>query len=160
MATPSLLFFFIFLLPILTGGDPIHDLLKAHGLPPGLLPKSVANFTFDPSTSLLEAYLEKPCYAKYDSLAYFDRVVTGNLSYGVLKGVDGFKQEELFVWLPVKGIFNKNPESGVILFDIGLAHKQLSMSLFETPPECRPDGVLGDSVGGSLGRRGGIHEQR
>ncbi|XP_039131188.1 uncharacterized protein LOC120267575 [Dioscorea cayenensis subsp. rotundata] len=127
----------------------IHDLLRSHGLPGGLLPKSVDSFVMDPATGLLEATLDSPCYAKYDGLVYFDRVVRGNLSFGELRGVVGLSQEELFLWLPVKEIRVSDPGSGVILFDIGMAHKQLSMSLFEEPPDCRPDGTL--ILGGGQG---------
>nr|XP_043621755.1 uncharacterized protein LOC122593410 isoform X2 [Erigeron canadensis] len=51
----------------------------------------------------------------------------------------GLSQEELFLWLPVKDIIVDDPKSGLILFDIGLAHKQLSLSLFEDPPDCKTE---------------------
>ncbi|KAM0943899.1 hypothetical protein DsansV1_C13g0126991 [Dioscorea sansibarensis] len=139
-----------------SSSDSIHDLLRSHGLPGGLLPKSVDSFVLDPATGLLEATLDSPCYAKYDGLVYFDRVVRGNLSYGELRGVVGLSQEELFLWLPVKEIRVSDPGSGVILFDIGMAHKQLSMSLFEEPPDCRPEGTL--ILGGGEGVMSGKHK--
>jgi hypothetical protein len=71
---------------------------------------------------------------------YFDSVVRANLTYGSLIGVVGLSQEELFLWLPVKDIIVDDPKSGLILFDIGVAHKQLSLSLFEDPPSCKPQG--------------------
>ncbi|KAL8257598.1 hypothetical protein R6Q59_029639 [Mikania micrantha] len=55
-----------------------------------------------------------------------------NLTYGGLTGVEGLYQEELFLWLPVKDIIIDDPKSGLILFDIGLAHKQLSLSLWDS----------------------------
>ncbi|XP_008789769.1 uncharacterized protein LOC103707160 [Phoenix dactylifera] len=141
------------------GGGSIHELLREHGLPAGLVPKTVESFDLDRDSGLLEVRLERPCYAMYDELAYFDQVVRGNLSYGALRGVEGFSQEELFLWLPVKGILVSDPSSGVILFDIGLAHKQLSLSLFEEPPACRPAvrQVVAEVL---LGRRGGFRAQR
>ena len=78
--------------------------------------------------------------AKFDGRVHFDRVVRANLSYGGLVGLEGLSQEELFLWLPVKGIIVNDPSSGLILFDIGVAHKQLSLSLFEDPPVCKPQG--------------------
>ncbi|RLN35215.1 hypothetical protein C2845_PM03G09460 [Panicum miliaceum] len=121
-------------------GSTIHQLLKDHGLPGGLLPRGVQSYTLDESSGLLQARLSAPCYAKYDNgdLAYFDTVVRGNLSKGALRGVEGLAQEELFVWLPVKGILVAGEQPGVIVFDIGYAHKSLSRSLFEDPPECKP----------------------
>lgn len=148
------------------GGGSIHDLLREHGLPPGLLPKAVKSYTLDPITGLLEVRLDRPCYAKYDGLAFFDQVVRGNLSYGALRSVSGLKQEELFLWLPVRGILVSNPSSGVILFDIGVARKRLSLSLFEVPPDCRPESskaVAADGISevpnGLLGRKG-FQDQR
>ncbi|XP_010931874.1 uncharacterized protein [Elaeis guineensis] len=128
----------VHLLVPLASAASIQDLLRANGLPPGLLPRSVESFSLDPSTGLLEVRLDYPCYARFDSLVFFDRVVRGNLSYGSLHGVVGVAQEELFLWLPVREIVVTDPSSGVIFFDIGVAHKQLSLSLFEYPPKCQP----------------------
>ncbi|CAN4104103.1 unnamed protein product [Withania somnifera] len=119
----------------------IHELLKSKGLPAGLLPKEVKSYNLS-NSGLLEVFLDGPCLAKFDTMALYDSVVRANLSYGSLAAVEGLSQQELFVWLPVKGIMVDNPLSGLILFDIGLAHKQLSLSLFEDPPHCKPDGVL------------------
>ncbi|KAJ4977069.1 hypothetical protein NE237_002175 [Protea cynaroides] len=117
--------------------DPIHDLLRDNGLPAGLLPKAVKSYTLH-ENGLLEVFLDRPCLAKYEDRVYFESVVKGNLSYGELVGLEGLSQKELFLWLPVKGIVVDDPSSGVILFDIGVAHKQLSLSLFDDPPDCEP----------------------
>ncbi|XP_010267852.1 PREDICTED: uncharacterized protein LOC104604964 isoform X2 [Nelumbo nucifera] len=116
--------------------DSIHDVLKSKGLPAGLLPKAVKSFTLD-ENGRLEVFLDQPCLTKFEGRVYFDSVVKGNLSYGELIGVEGLSQEELFLWLPVKDIILDDPSSGLILFDMGVAHKQLSLSLFEDPPECK-----------------------
>ncbi|THG02145.1 hypothetical protein TEA_015978 [Camellia sinensis var. sinensis] len=116
----------------------IHDLLRSKGLPAGLLPKEVKSYTLS-DAGLLEVYLDGPCLAKFDTMACYDSVVRANLTYRSLTGVEGLSQEELFLWFPVKDIIVDDPKSGLILFDIGLAHKQLSLSLFEDPPDCRPD---------------------
>lgn len=79
--------------------------------------------------------------AKFDTRVHFDSVVRANLTFGGLKALEGLSQEELFLWLPVKGISVSDPSSGLILFDIGVAHKQLSLSLFEDPPVCKPQGT-------------------
>ncbi|XP_042374570.1 uncharacterized protein LOC121968152 [Zingiber officinale] len=139
------------------------DLLRSYGLPAGLLPKVIDSFTLDPTSGLLEVRLRHPCYARFNGggLAYFDRVVSGNLSYGALGSVVGWSQEELFLWLPVKAILIDDPASGVILFDIGLAHKQLSASVFEEPPDCQPDAEAIKMAGEELhGRRRDGFQQR
>ncbi|GAB2277878.1 hypothetical protein Dimus_012580 [Dionaea muscipula] len=119
----------------------VHQVLKSKGLPAGLLPKEVKSYTLN-EDGHLEVFLDGPCLTKFENRVYFDSVVRANLSYGELNGVVGLTQEELFIWLPVKGIIVNDPKSGLILFDIGVAHKQLSLSLFEDPPSCKPQGIL------------------
>ncbi|KAF9590758.1 hypothetical protein IFM89_038285 [Coptis chinensis] len=141
MATSShssfLLPIFLFLIFPLSHCDSIHDLLKSKGLPPGLLPKEVKSFKLD-TNGLLEVTLFGPCLTKFENRVYFDTVVKGNLSYGELRGLEGLSQEELFLWLPIKDIIVDDPSSGLILFDVGVVHKQFSLSLFEDPPDCKP----------------------
>ncbi|XP_015953891.1 uncharacterized protein LOC107478269 [Arachis duranensis] len=114
----------------------IHDLLRSKGLPAGLLPEEVKSYKFS-DNGHLEVFLDAPCLTKYENRVYFESFVTANLTYGSLIGVEGLQQEELFVWLPVKDIIVNDPSSGLILFDIGLAQKQLSRSLFDIPPRCK-----------------------
>ncbi|KAK1439554.1 hypothetical protein QVD17_05374 [Tagetes erecta] len=125
----------------LVTGSSIHDLLKSKGLPVGLFPKEVESFTLY-DTGLLEVFLRGPCLTKFDTMAFYESTVRANLTYGGLTGVEGLSQEELFLWLPVKDIIVDDPKSGLILFDIGLAHKQLSLSLFEDPPDCKSQDAL------------------
>lgn len=128
-------------LPLLTASTSIHDLLISQGLPAGLFPKNaVRSYDLD-EEGHLQVYLDKPCVAKFETRVFFDKVVRANLTYGELTGVEGLSQEELFLWLPVKDIIVYDPASGLILFDIGLAHKQMSLSLFEDPPACKPQGM-------------------
>lgn len=128
-----------------SSSNSIHDLLVSKGLPAGLLPKEVKSFTLY-ENGTLEVLLDAPCLTKYENRVYFDRVVRANLSYGRLIGVVGLTQEELFLWLRVKDIIVDDPKSGLILFDIGVAHKQLSLSLFEDPPSCKSQGILRNHV--------------
>ncbi|XP_068644409.1 uncharacterized protein [Aristolochia californica] len=138
LALPFFFSFFLLLVASMAVADSIHDVLRSRGLPPGIIPKAVKSYTLD-DNGLLEVILEGPCLTKYDTRAYFESVIRGNLSYGQLTDLVGLTQEELFLWLPVKDIIVDDPSSGLILFDIVVAHKQLSLSLFEDPPECRPD---------------------
>lgn len=142
---PLVLLLFLLCFSQCEGAKSIHDLLKSKGLPAGLLPKEVKSYNFSDS-GLLEVFLDGPCLTKFDTMAFYDSIVKANLTYGSLAGVEGLSQQELFVWLPVKGIMVDNPSSGLILFDIGLAHKQLSLSLFEDPPHCKSDGKFFCSI--------------
>ncbi|KAF1898839.1 hypothetical protein Lal_00018959 [Lupinus albus] len=128
-----------------SSSSSIHDLLRSKGLPAGLLPEEVKSYTFS-EDGCLKVFLDAPCLTKYENRVFFERVVTANLTYGSLIGVEGLQQEELFVWLPVKDIIVNDPSSGLILFDIGLAYKQLSLSLFEDPPHCKPQDGLRNHV--------------
>ncbi|GMH05369.1 hypothetical protein Nepgr_007209 [Nepenthes gracilis] len=119
--------------------NSIHDLLQSQGLPAGLFPRNVKSFSLD-DDGHLEVLFEQPCLAMFESRVKFESVVRANLSYGGLIGVEGLSQEELFLWLPVKDIIVSDPSSGLILFNIVVALKQLSFSLFEDPPVCRPQG--------------------
>lgn len=130
----------------------IHDLLMAKGLPPGLIPKDVKSYTLA-EDGLLEVFLEGPCLTKFDTMALYESTVKANLTYGGLTDVEGFSQEELFLWLPVKDIIVTDPKSGIILFDIGVAHKQLSLSLFEDPPDCKQHGPALENPADGGGRR-------
>ncbi|XP_058197932.1 uncharacterized protein LOC131313571 [Rhododendron vialii] len=137
------IFSLLLLLSLLSLTHPlsIHDLLKSQGLPAGLFPNNVKSYDLDPY-GRLKVYMDRPCTAKFETRVFFDSVVRANLSYGSLTGLEGLSQEELFLWLPVKDIIVYDRDSGLILFDIGYAHKELSLSLFEDPPVCQPQGVL------------------
>ncbi|OWM77625.1 uncharacterized protein LOC116208910 [Punica granatum] len=139
----SLSFLFLLLLLLAasasTSAASIQSLLLSQGLPGGLFPENIKSFSLS-LNGLLEVILERPCLAKFETKVYFDSVVRANLTYGRLQGLEGLAQQELFLWLPVKDIIVYDPSSGLILFDIGLAHKQLSLSLFEDPPLCKPQG--------------------
>lgn len=128
---------FLLLVQPLGSTSSLHNLLQSQGLPAGLFPDTVKSYDLD-NLGRLEVYLEWPCLSKFDTRVYYESVVRANLTFGGLSGLEGLSQEELFLWLPVKGITVNDPSSGLILFDIGVAHKQLSLSLFEDPPVCRP----------------------
>lgn len=117
----------------------IQEVLRSHGLPAGLFPESVKSYNLD-QKGVLEVKLDSPCIVKYENRVFFETVVRANLSFGQLKDLEGLSQEELFLWLPVKDIIVDDPSSGLILIDIGIAYKQLSLSLFEDPPVCRSQG--------------------
>ncbi|XP_075477294.1 uncharacterized protein LOC142518392, partial [Primulina tabacum] len=130
-----------------SASSTIHDLLQSKGLPAGLFPKNGVKSYDLGEDGLLQVYFDSPCVAKFETRVSFGSVVrAANLSYGGLIGVEGLSQEELFLWLPVKDIIVYDPSSGIILFDIGVAHKQMSLSLFEDPPVCDPQGELMEMI--------------
>ncbi|KAL5998549.1 hypothetical protein ACLOJK_009492 [Asimina triloba] len=123
----------------------IYDVLRSHGLPMGLLPKGVTNFSLD-SNGRFQVHLDQPCDAKFENVVRYDRNISGIVSYGQMGALSGISAQELFLWFPVKGIRVDIPSSGLIYFDVGVIYKQFSLSLFETPPNCRavdqPEGAV------------------
>lgn len=113
----------------------IYDALQSHGLPMGLLPKGVKNYTMDDEGNFV-VHLDQACNAKFESELHYDRNVSGRLGSGQIGNLTGISAQELFLWFPVKGIRVDIPSSGLIYFDVGVVSKQFPLSLFETPPDC------------------------
>ncbi|CAH8388024.1 unnamed protein product [Eruca vesicaria subsp. sativa] len=123
-------------IPVSAEKDSIYDVLRAHALPMGLLPKGVREFNVDAETGQFSVWLNESCKAKYESEIHYEANITGTIGYGSIGGLTGVTAQDLFLWFPVKGIRVDIPSSGVIYFDVGVVRKQYSMSLFETPKDC------------------------
>ncbi|KAK8650807.1 hypothetical protein V6N13_140431 [Hibiscus sabdariffa] len=143
------LHFIIFFMVASGEQDSIYGILKAHGLPMGLLPKGITRFHFD-DTGRFEVHLDQPCKTKFESEMHYDRNVSGTLSYGQIGALSGISAQELFLWFPVKGIRVDVPTSGLIYFDVGVVFKQFPLSLFESPRDCLA--VQDSESGGSIRR--------
>lgn len=120
----------------ISSSETIYELLKSNGLPIGLLPKGVTNFTFDTDSGRFEVHLDEACNAKFEDELHYDCNVSGNLTYGQIGGLSGISAQDLFLWFPVKQIRVDIPSSGLIYFDVGVVSKQFSLSSFESPREC------------------------
>ncbi|CAI9090856.1 OLC1v1025725C1 [Oldenlandia corymbosa var. corymbosa] len=115
----------------------VEDVLKAHALPIGIFPKLISGFSLDPASGMFQLQVaNSPCDAKFETPVRYDVNVTGVISYGKISDLSGVASQELFLWLPVKGIKVDVPSSGLIYFDVGVVSKQFSLSLFETPHDC------------------------
>lgn len=114
----------------------IYDILQAYGLPMGLLPKGVKDFSFDDSSGRFEVHLDQPCNAKFENELHYDQNISGKLTYGEMNGLSGILAQDLFLWFAVKEITVDVPSSGLIYFDVGVVSKQFSLSSFETPRDC------------------------
>ncbi|XP_073015800.1 uncharacterized protein At5g01610-like [Primulina eburnea] len=115
----------------------IYEVLKLYGLPIGLLPKGISNFSFEDSGKF-EVHLDQACYSKFESELRYDMNVTGALSDGKINELSGISVQDLFLWFPVIEIRVDIPSSGLIYFDVGVVSKQFSLSSFETPRDCLP----------------------
>ncbi|XVE90624.1 hypothetical protein DITRI_Ditri20bG0092700 [Diplodiscus trichospermus] len=148
--TLSLSFFLLSLNFPISQSSPssIYDYLESNGLPMGLLPKGISNFSIDPETRRFQVILTQPCNAKFENQLHYDFNISGVLSFGKIANISGVSQQELFLWFPVISIRVDDPRSGLINFDVGVVDKQFSLSLFETPRDCTavdPDDSLSQS---------------
>ncbi|KAK8591829.1 hypothetical protein V6N13_031855 [Hibiscus sabdariffa] len=133
------LIFFIFLnfLNAQSASPPsIYDHLKHNGLPMGVFPKGITDFSIDPETNRFQVNLTQPCNSDSEIQFHYDFNITGILSSRKIANLSGMSQQELFLWFPVITIRVDDPDSGLINFDVGVVDKQFSLSLFETPLDC------------------------
>ncbi|KAG8054248.1 hypothetical protein GUJ93_ZPchr0001g31549 [Zizania palustris] len=119
-----------------------YEVLRAHGLPRGLLPTGIADFRHDEGSGRFEAALEEACTARFGVGLRYNATVVGVISYGRITSLSGVSAQDLFLWFPVRGISVDVPSSGVIYFDVGVVFKHFPLSVFEAPPPCTPDPVL------------------
>ncbi|XP_047971174.1 uncharacterized protein LOC125214274 [Salvia hispanica] len=123
------------ILPVSWGEASIYEALQLHGLPMGLLPKGITNFSLEASGKF-EAHLDHACNAKFENELHYDIIISGALGYGRIDQVSGISAQDLFLWFPVIGIRVDVPSSGLIYFDVGVVSKQFSLSSFDTPRDC------------------------
>ncbi|KAK1441571.1 hypothetical protein QVD17_07572 [Tagetes erecta] len=121
---------------ITSQSSSIYDALSSNGLPIGLLPKGITNYTIDPSTNRFEVHLNSSCDTKFETSVRFDWNFAGVLSYGKISNLSGIAAQDLFLWFPVKAIHVDVPTSGIIYFDVGVVFKQFALSSFEIPKDC------------------------
>ncbi|KAF3943240.1 hypothetical protein CMV_030176, partial [Castanea mollissima] len=119
------LLFFVSILssPWLSLSDPeptVYEILPQFGLPAGLLPDSVTNYTYSSSDGRFIVVLAKPCYIQFDYMVFYDTTITGKLSYGSITGLKGIQ--------------------------VGLINKKLDVGQFKTIHSCR-DKVSGNCAG-------------
>lgn len=114
------------------------EVLRAHGLPRGLLPAGIAAFSHDPATGRFEAVLEAPCTARTEVGLRYNATVAGEISYGRIAGLSGVDAQDLFLWFAVRSIRVDVPSTGIIYFDVGVVFKHFPLSFFDAPPPCVP----------------------
>ncbi|XWS42969.1 hypothetical protein CRYUN_Cryun16bG0059600 [Craigia yunnanensis] len=114
----------------------IYDHLERNGLPMGLLPKGITDFSIDPDTHRFQVNLSQPCNTKFENQLHYDFNISGVLSFGKIVNLSGVSQQDLFLWFPVISIRVDDPSSGLINFDVGVVDKQFSLALFESPHDC------------------------
>ncbi|KAI6670829.1 hypothetical protein NL676_005714 [Syzygium grande] len=124
----------------------VYELLPKFGLPSGLLPGSVRSYNLS-DDGQFAVDLDKPCYVQFDYLVYYDRRITGKLSYGSITDLEGIQVQRFLFWLDVDEIRVDLPPSDSIYFQVGIINKKLDVDQFKTVRSCR-DKVSSGSCGG------------
>ena len=125
----------------------VYELLPKYGLPSGLLPDSVTNFTLSDDGRFV-VYLSKPCTIEFDYLVYYEKTISGRIGYGSITELEGIQVKRFFLWFDVDEIKVDLPPNDSIYFKVGIINKKLDIDQFKTVHSCGDDGVSG-SCGGS-----------
>ncbi|CAL9075272.1 unnamed protein product, partial [Musa acuminata var. zebrina] len=112
----------------------VHDVLKDHGLPKGLIPHSARDYSLADDGQFV-VHLKAPCYVQFSDLVYYDQTITGKLSYGAITDLDGIQVKKLFVWFPVSAV-KAHPESKTIEFKVGFLSQSFPLKEFKDVPDC------------------------
>lgn len=120
----------------------IYEILPVFGLPSGLLPDSVKNYTFSPADGNFVVELdEQPCYVQLDDyLVSYDEIISGTLKIGSITNLEGVRVKWLLLWLKVDEIKVDLPPNDNIYLQFGLVNKKLDVHQFKTIHSC---GYLG-----------------
>uniref|UniRef100_A0A1D1XFS6 Uncharacterized protein n=1 Tax=Anthurium amnicola TaxID=1678845 RepID=A0A1D1XFS6_9ARAE len=116
------------------GNETVYDLLPLYGLPRGLLPGNVVNHSrSDDGDFTVE--LSEPCYVQFSELAYYERTITGRISYGLISNLSGVQVRKFFIWVHITRLaVDKN--HGTIQFNAGLFSEQHPVSEFDSVHPC------------------------
>lgn len=127
--------------------DPqtVYEILPKFGLPSGLLPDNVKSYSLS-SDGDFAVEIEKECYVHFDYLVYYEKKITGKLSYGSITDLKGIQVKRFFLWFNVDEIKVDLPPSDNIYFQVGIINKKLDVGQFETVHSC------GDKVNGLCGQ--------
>ncbi|KAK1426914.1 hypothetical protein QVD17_15594 [Tagetes erecta] len=136
----------------------IYQILKSNGLPMGLFPKGVTNFSIDDSGNF-QVFLDQACNAKFEDELHYDPNVSGSLTFGRIDDLTGISTKDLFLWFLVKEIWVDTPSSGLIHFDVGVVAKQFSLSSFETPRDCFTSSLPPKILSRKLGHDESDHQE-
>ncbi|CAA7059097.1 unnamed protein product [Microthlaspi erraticum] len=126
----------------------VYELLPKYGLPSGLLPDSVTNFTLSDDGRFV-VHLAKPCTIEFDYLVYYEKTISGKIGYGSITDLKGIQVKRVFIWFDVDEIKVDLPPSDSIYFKVGFINKKLDIDQFKTVHSCGDNGVSAGSCGDS-----------
>ncbi|GAB2276942.1 hypothetical protein Dimus_011650 [Dionaea muscipula] len=138
-----LLFFTLSLSQTLSQSATVYEVLPKYGLPIGLLPSSVNNYSLSSNGGFV-VDLSKPCYVQFEYLVYYEPRITGTLKYGSITNLKGIQVQRFFLWFNVDEIKVDLPPSDSIYFQVGLINKKLDVDQFRIVHSCRGDTSFND----------------
>ncbi|XP_039140811.1 uncharacterized protein LOC120278001 [Dioscorea cayenensis subsp. rotundata] len=126
-----LLLFFIF---STSSASTIYEILTENGLPQGLLPDAVKEYSLSPNGEFVVEF-SKPCYVFFTDLFYYEKRITGKLEYGRISNLSGIQVKKFFIWSSVEGIVATDDRT--LDFTVGFLTEKHRFSEFAEIPTCR-----------------------
>lgn len=111
-----------------------HELLPKFGLPKGLLPGNVINYAMSKDGELI-VQLSEPCYIQFSELAYYEKIITGRISYGLISNISGIQARKFLLWVAITNIV-VDKENDSIQFNNGLLAEKHPSSEFNNVRPC------------------------
>ncbi|KAM7280780.1 hypothetical protein ACFE04_007914 [Oxalis oulophora] len=96
----------------------VYELLPKFGLPSGLLPNTVRNYSVsEDGSGGFVVELESNCYVEFEYKVYYEKKITGKLGYGSITELKGIQvQRFYYLWFDVDEIKVDLPPSDSIYF--------------------------------------------
>ncbi|BBM97663.1 hypothetical protein MPTK1_1g07370 [Marchantia polymorpha subsp. ruderalis] len=124
-------------LRLVSAGDGYKDAyeqLVEYGFPTGLLPNTVTGYTLE-DDGKFAVFLQDKCnvYIPGEFPVTYSKTITGVLSYGSLKNLNGISVKAYYFWWSINAITVVN---GNLVFEVGLLTAKYPVDNFEESPGC------------------------
>lgn len=113
-----------------------YDELQRKGFPSGLLPNSVANYSFDNSSGHFSVQLQRRCdiiLPPDNYPASFSEEIRGRLTEGYIQDLSGIRVRVFFTWWSITGIRSSGKD---LVFEVGVGSAKYPSSNFDESPDC------------------------
>uniref|UniRef100_A0A2P2N2Z1 Uncharacterized protein MANES_01G220800 n=1 Tax=Rhizophora mucronata TaxID=61149 RepID=A0A2P2N2Z1_RHIMU len=125
------------LAPLFAHGDgklTAYEVLEAYDFPVGLIPKGVTGYELNRETGEFSAYLDQTCKFPIESYELeYKPTVTGIISKGRLRNLNGIHVKVLFLWLSIVEVERDGDE---IDLSVGIASANFPIDNFLESPQC------------------------
>ncbi|KAF3436468.1 hypothetical protein FNV43_RR23560 [Rhamnella rubrinervis] len=117
------------------GSLSAYEVLEEYDFPVGLLPKGATDYTINRDTGEFTAHLNQTCKFHLENSyeVEYKSTITGVISKGKLKNLNGVKVKVLILWLTVVEVDRVGDE---LQFSVGIASANYPIDNFEESPQC------------------------